>query len=408
MKMRRAGDDKGTVLITVAMSLFLIMGVAALAIDAGMGYNERRSTQAAADHAALAAAWEACTGGTHADAVSRGEQAAADNHYDEQVTVNTVPSTAPNSFVYEAEITSTGETAFAKAIGQDDLTVASNAAAECLRKIWGGGYAIFAIGDDGCNGSNAELILNGDFTIEGGIHSNGDLETKDGSMDGSVTYSGDKWEDKGDMTFTPSDPQELPSSVPDPHQIDFDQFRPENNEHRNQAAQGMNATYFSTGEINNGWLAGIPGNSSSGGNAVINRSGVYYASTEIKNVKLIMGTDINTGEPAKVTLVSAGPVKVTSGEFHAYEQGVAIYSNHRSPASCGNKAVDITWSTGNWTGLIYAPRGTIKMSIASGATFAGAIVGLGVDIPASNGHTTYVSYTDVTGGGPEYEMELQR
>lgn len=49
-------NEEGATLIFVAISLFMIMGFAALAIDGGLGFNERRQDQAAADAAVMAAA----------------------------------------------------------------------------------------------------------------------------------------------------------------------------------------------------------------------------------------------------------------------------------------------------------------------------------------------------------------
>src|SRR6516164_7488658 len=47
---------RGTVTILAALCLIVIMGFAALAVDAGLLHHERRAAQAAADAAALAAA----------------------------------------------------------------------------------------------------------------------------------------------------------------------------------------------------------------------------------------------------------------------------------------------------------------------------------------------------------------
>lgn len=41
--------ERGATLITVAISLLLVFGFTALAIDGGLAFNERRETQNAAD-----------------------------------------------------------------------------------------------------------------------------------------------------------------------------------------------------------------------------------------------------------------------------------------------------------------------------------------------------------------------
>ena len=53
---RRRGDDRGAVLVIVALLLPLIMGTAALVIDVGFWYLTQAQLQAAADAAALAGA----------------------------------------------------------------------------------------------------------------------------------------------------------------------------------------------------------------------------------------------------------------------------------------------------------------------------------------------------------------
>lgn len=54
--MRTQSSERGASAIIIASSLFLLMGMAAIAIDSGAGFNERRQDQTAADLAAVAAA----------------------------------------------------------------------------------------------------------------------------------------------------------------------------------------------------------------------------------------------------------------------------------------------------------------------------------------------------------------
>ena len=54
----RAGREEGQVLVLMVLALGVLMGMAALAIDVGMVYEERRDLQNAADAAALAGAQE--------------------------------------------------------------------------------------------------------------------------------------------------------------------------------------------------------------------------------------------------------------------------------------------------------------------------------------------------------------
>lgn len=64
---RRLTDERGDSLILVALSLLVLLGLLALAIDVGFAYSERRHMQNAADAGALAGAAVMMTGGTDAE-----------------------------------------------------------------------------------------------------------------------------------------------------------------------------------------------------------------------------------------------------------------------------------------------------------------------------------------------------
>lgn len=63
-------SEGGTVLIVVAGSLIMLMGIAAIAVDLGVGFNERRQDQTAADTAAMSGAVEFALGSHQDDIVS--------------------------------------------------------------------------------------------------------------------------------------------------------------------------------------------------------------------------------------------------------------------------------------------------------------------------------------------------
>src|SRR5213594_12359 len=97
---RRVQDRKGAVTVITAVSLILLIGVAALAVDAGRLYRERRNTQAAADEAAEAAGIElyakyAQYRGLDGDGAARAsalELASGNGYAASTVTVNIPPS----------------------------------------------------------------------------------------------------------------------------------------------------------------------------------------------------------------------------------------------------------------------------------------------------------------------------
>ena len=131
---RRLRDRKGAVMVITAVSLILLLGVTALAVDAGRLYRERRNTQAAADAAADAAgialyATHAKFRGRDGDGTARAsalELASGNGYAASTVTVNIPP--ASGSFagqlgyvevIIDAPITRT----FSSIFGKGDLIV---------------------------------------------------------------------------------------------------------------------------------------------------------------------------------------------------------------------------------------------------------------------------------------------
>ena len=175
--MFRQESERGAVLVTVSLALVVLLGITALALDGGMAYNERRSTQNTADHAALAAAWAKCQGSTDAVAQQAGRDSAIANGYDgAAATIDvTITRVAGTTATYEAVVTSQNTTRFGGVIGNPSVTVLSKAIADCSRRIWGGGYALFANGPPACNAGFELDFTGGNVFIDGAVHSNGDL-----------------------------------------------------------------------------------------------------------------------------------------------------------------------------------------------------------------------------------------
>src|SRR6185436_19895780 len=63
MKIRFAREDAGQTVVLVALMFTVLMGFAALGIDVGRFYSERRYIQDAVDSAALACAYKYASGG---------------------------------------------------------------------------------------------------------------------------------------------------------------------------------------------------------------------------------------------------------------------------------------------------------------------------------------------------------
>ena len=400
-------SERGAVLVTVALALIVLMGITALALDGGLAYNERRSTQNSADHAALAAAWAKCQGSTDATAQQAGRDSAIANGYDGAATNIdvTITKVTGTTGTYEAVVSSTSGTRFAGVIGQPSVTVLSRAIADCTRRIWGGGYALFANGPPACNAGFELDFSGGGVLIDGAVHSNGDLRFNGNNGNPSTitelaTYVGD--EAYTGVTFETG--LESTSTQPDPFGITYASYLPANNVGR------PNYYYEASGaDIDQNWLVANGHATKSGGDTIFVRSGIFFTTGDIGNLSIQMGTDVSTGQLAKVTFVAGGQIGPISGKSNMtnYDpNGVLMFSNHQPPASCSsasNKAIQASASSFDWTGLIYAPNGEVQMSLSSGSSLNGSIFGHSVNLSGSGFEITY---QDLGGGGPEFKVEL--
>src|SRR5688500_572001 len=114
----RGRTSPGQILIGSAVARLVLLAMLGLALDGGRGYWERRQAQNAAEHAALAAAWEHChpnvayTSPTHA-----ATQAATDNGFVHDGTTVWVSVTSPSTGVFQVVINSKLRTTFAAIMG---------------------------------------------------------------------------------------------------------------------------------------------------------------------------------------------------------------------------------------------------------------------------------------------------
>ena len=91
----KLSGERGQMLVMIALLTTTLLGLVGLAIDTGFHFVERRQLQNAADHAALAAAYELKSGGDIDDAAAVALAYAAANGYDNDGTTNTVTFNSP-------------------------------------------------------------------------------------------------------------------------------------------------------------------------------------------------------------------------------------------------------------------------------------------------------------------------
>jgi Flp pilus assembly protein TadG len=403
---RSQSNERGVAAVVVAISLLVLMGFTAYALDISLGFDERRDTQNAADNSALAAAWEACNpkASSAPNPVQAARQVAALNGFDHNDPNMSVEVTQLAGNRYRVAITTTEPTHFAKTqpIGAGSLTVLSQAEADCDYLPFLGGYALFAGAPSSCNGG-VQLDLSGASKIvTGGVHSNGDIQITGVSttINGQVTHV-------GSSNYSPS--TKLNSAIAYPIDVTFGEFQPGGTRAAAAAAVG---NYISTSaDINNNFMKNNGYATGTGGSITIVKSGIYYTSGDIS----LNSADVAPG--VKVTFVAVGKIEVNgSGNFDAYEPivggpndpGLLMYSNYLAPPAgptCVGKAVQWSVSNGVWTGVIFAPHGQAKQSAASNATLNGSIFAYTVDL---SGADFNITWQDNPSGDPDFRVELRK
>jgi Flp pilus assembly protein TadG len=164
-RLRRArSEERGTVLVLVAVTMVAFLGLAALAIDIGSFYQAQRQAQSAADAGALAGA----------DALATTSAGAAATVASNIAKTNYSSSDAP--IVSEPTLTSVKVTVnaptssfFGRFVGLTSNRVSATAVA--TETSGGGNYAVFAKS----TACGALQLQQGNLTLNGAVHSNGGI-----------------------------------------------------------------------------------------------------------------------------------------------------------------------------------------------------------------------------------------
>ncbi len=379
---RLFAEDSGAAAVLVAATLMVLMGMAALALDGGLGYDEKRSTQNAADHAALTASWTECT--TALGPAAAGLASAARNGYSNDGVTNTVAVTSPSFGIWEATVVSNVSTTFGATIGTDQLSVRSVAIADCAVISGLGGYALFA---SGTLCGPFELAFTGSFAVfEGSIHSNGRLKLNGNTaspsvVTGAVTYV-ETYSAIGvnDTSGNPKTATQVGILEP-PGGWTIDDYDD----------PGANGTSAATAAAI-GQYTVIPDGTAY--NNVTLPSGLYYSpgSFSMHNVTADGVTFVAAGQ---ITLTGTNNINADGNpattEVGPWDPtGLGVFSNYINDGSpCNNTAVNWSGSAHNWSGVQYAPFGKVDMSGASNAAFNGAIIAYTISLPGSNSSVIY-------------------
>lgn len=187
-------SERGQAIVLVVLALVALMGFAALAVDGGQVYSERRRAQNAADASAYAAAMAAVEGGDPVQAAY--DQASYNDYLISNVQVNHPPvggEFAGDNSYYQVVITAQVQPAFASIVTSQAMQVKAEAVSHIDPvKAITTGNAIHALEDWG-----VAIEYKGNITVNvygGNIFSNAGMTKKGGSgsitvFDGDILYS---------------------------------------------------------------------------------------------------------------------------------------------------------------------------------------------------------------------------
>ena len=423
-KVKKKKGEEGQVLVFLSLCFVVLLGFAALAIDGGMVFSDRRHAQNAADAASLAGGSSAAhfmrthninyngfvcgTGGTvstqyAAETAAISQAALCDYVIDNDISdkhgvtvtcaINDLGSYEDKHLDVITKITRDTATNFAHLVYSGPL----RNEVEAIARIYppaplAFGKAIVALNADACSGNQHGVIFSGSSTTTvtgGGVWSNGCLVGNGTSFsvtvnNGGVGYAGTS---SGTLTNINPGPQHIPSKLPD----------------------------YST-VVNEPDCSGLPNRTVPGGGDTTIEPGIYdrikwtggalSMNPGLYCVTGSQGVDINGGSVNGngVTLfLTTGGVTINGNvspvDLRAPEEtpdpapavpGVLIYL-----ANGNTETVSITGnSTSFYLGTVYAPDGDLFFSGTSGTnpTFNTQLIGNNVEV--SGGATIDINFHD--------------
>lgn len=395
--------EEGASAVFVAVVVLVLMALVSLAVDGGLAWNTRRSSQNAADLSALAAAWQNCnpdpTAGTPEQV---GLSVAAQNGFTHTPGGTPQVSITGGGPLWTATISQVNDSTFGGATpyAPDELTVASEATAQCLDVGILGGFAIFGE-TASCNGDNVDLTGD-DITVVGGIHSNDDLKIlpsgSGGSFTGEITYR-----DDANLKAGISGSKYFGSPIPYPIDIETSEYAPSGA--RTAAAAAASEYFPFTADIGNADLGTVSGN-----DLIVSQPGIYYTTGDIK---LNNKTLVLTGDAADrgITLVAEGEIDLGSAEdLKGYDPiagpngpRMLLFADGDGSVACNAKDIKISGSDVEWSGVMFAPNGAIEASASGFSTLYGSIIGYQVNL---SGSSLTVQFQDDPDADPNYRVEL--
>jgi hypothetical protein len=412
-------SESGQVLVLVVLAVVVLLGFAALAVDGGMAYSDRRFAQTGADTASLGGGGEAamilensnvtdwnwnCSLSAISYASSQAKYVAAaradDNgfvldaadqdlsdHYGVATTCGTDTSRGwPENYLdVRVELTKDTQTSFAHFIYNGPLRNSVVAITRVRPRINAAfGHAIVALNNEDCYGNQNGVIVNGSLIVNvdgGGIFSNGCLNGSGQSsmvnvVNGVITYVSEFLPRNTTWTTPPNSGPSMPSDaldVPPPDCSQVPYFGSPSNAFRNHAGGPIPPGNYTQINMN--------------GDATLEGGGLYcmYGDFDTGNRDLSI---IPNGARNGVTIYLVSGDFLTSGNGNVWLTappaspdpfpaipGLLIYLAH------GNHGlVKIRGNSGSYyEGTIYAPDGDIDQAGTSDAlAFHSQLIGWNV------------------------------
>ena len=416
--------EEGQVLAFLAIVLVVLLGFAALALDGGMLFSDRRDAQNAADSASLAGGSAAAyymranninynaficgtsgTLSTEASAEIEAINRAASNDYvidndlsdKHGVSVNCeivdMGSYLDKHFDVTTKITRDTTTNFAQLIYDGPL----RNEVEAVTRVYppapiAFGKAIISLNESACSGNSNGVIFSGTSTTTvtgGGVWSNGCLTGNGTSFNVTVNYGGVglAGSSTGTLTNINPAPEYIPSTLPDHSTIVAE---PDCSGLPNRTVPNTGNATLEPGKYNKiKWTGGI----------LTMNPGLYCITDS-------QGMDISGGELSGdgVTIFLEDGGVTISGNVSPVDLRAPEESPDPSPAVPGilfylangnSNTISITGnSTSFYLGTVYAPDGDLFFSGTSGTnpTFNTQLIGNNVEV--SGGATIDINFND--------------
>ena len=379
-------EEDGAVMVLVAISMTVLLGFAALAVDFGQMAARKQYMQNAADAAALAVAQDLGDGKPEAVQHETLNTYCSVNGFDPADADISAKMTVTDKTVHVV-LSESLEMGFSSVLtGKHRRTISAEATAKAISIFGDCPYAMFAgqkIEDDG----TGILISGNDITINGNIHSNSDITMRHAVLsEGAVATAVRNIQPSTKGWNANSIALDMPS---------FQSFE--------SALSRMDAVAEFPGNVKK--------NSKTGFQELINEAVAKYHEKKgalpsylYDGLVIHVAGDLTFNGNGSTAYQPAFPITlVVDGDINL--NGATLNSTRDFPIAIMSKNGNITVNGGGatYTGILYAPKGDITLN-GNNANFLGMIVGQ--NIRKSGGKITVTYYDEADRFLPSTKVHL--